>query len=180
MSALTASQTVGPYFRIGLDWPEAWRIADADTPGERLSLVGTVYDGAGAAVPDALVELWQADAAGRHYGEDGCTCRGSGRAAVDDHGTFRFATVKPGRVAAPDGRLQAPHLNLLLFARGLLVHLHTRVYFADEVAANGECPVLARVPAARRDTLVAVREGSAWRFDIHLQGARETVFFDAC
>ncbi|MCB1748993.1 MAG: protocatechuate 3,4-dioxygenase subunit alpha [Gammaproteobacteria bacterium] len=177
MSALTPSQTVGPYFRIGLDWPEANRLVGADTPGQHILLRGQVLDGDGVAVPDAMIEIWQADAAGVHHGGGGDAFRGAGRCGVDADGGFVFETVKPGAFSDADGA-HAPHLNLIVFARGLLTHLYTRVYFEDEAAANAADPVLGLVPADRRATLVARREGDHYRFDLRLQGAGETVFFD--
>lgn len=178
MSGLTPSQTVGPYFRIGLDWPDASALVDAErTPGA-ITLFGRVLDGDGAPVPDGLIEIWQADAAGHYQAQASASFRGLGRAALDADGSYRFVTVKPGRVPAPDGRLQAPHINLTLFARGLLVHLRTRVYFADETAANAEDPVLALVAPRRRGTLLATPDRRQYCLDIHLQGAQETVFFD--
>ncbi len=185
MSGLTPSQTVGPYFHLGLDWPGANRLVADDTPGQHIVIQGQVLDGDGVPVPDALVEIWQADDQGRycdghgdgHGGDAGAGFRGAGRTAVDGDGRFLFETVKPGGVDDAAGR-QAPHVNLALFARGLLVHLYTRIYFEDEAAANATDPVLAQVPDARRATLVARREGDHYTFDIHLQGAQETVFFD--
>lgn len=178
MSGLTPSQTIGPYFRIGLDWPDAAALVDAERTPSAITLLGRVLDGDGAPVPDGLIEIWQADAAGHYQAQASASFRGLGRAALDADGGYRFVTVKPGCVPAPDGSLQAPHINLTLFARGLLVHLRTRVYFADESAANAEDPVLALVAPARRATLIATPEGRQYRFDIHLQGAQETVFFD--
>ncbi|MEQ8661942.1 MAG: protocatechuate 3,4-dioxygenase subunit alpha [Gammaproteobacteria bacterium] len=177
MSGPTPSQTVGPYFHLGLDWPPADCLADAATPGTRIVLRGRVLDGDAAPVPDALVEIWQADSAGRYPAHDAAGFSGFGRVAVAADGGFAFTTVKPGPVADPLG-LQAPHINLVVFARGLLTHLHTRVYFADEPLANAADPVLARVPVTRRATLLAHAAGDARVFDIHLQGPDETVFFD--
>lgn len=174
---LTPSQTVGPFFRIGLDWPGASILRTASTPGEAIVLRGQVRDGDGAAVPDALIEIWQADAQGEYHGDADAAFRGAGRTAVEADGGFVFETIKPGRVPDALGE-QAPHINLVIFARGLLVHLYTRIYFADEAAANAADPILNRVPAARRDTLIAQRDGDEYRFDIQLQGEGETVFFD--
>ncbi|MEQ8230216.1 MAG: protocatechuate 3,4-dioxygenase subunit alpha [Gammaproteobacteria bacterium] len=177
VNRLTPSQTVGPYFHLGLDWPHAQRLVDEHTPGQRLLLTGHVLDGEGAAVPDALIEIWQADARG-HYAPPGAPgFRGFGRAAVDGDGRYAFETIRPGAVADPLGPL-APHVNVAVFARGLLTHLYTRLYFADEATANAADPVLARVPAARRETLLAHHDGDAWVFDIRLQGLHETVFLD--
>jgi protocatechuate 3,4-dioxygenase alpha subunit len=173
MSALTPSQTVGPYFRIGLDWPDAWRLGeDCD-----LSLRGRVLDGDGAPVADALIEIWQADADGRYHAEATQGFRGLGRCAVDAEGGFRFETIKPGRVPAPGGGWQAPHINLLVMARGLLQHLYTRVYFPADAALHDADAVLVCVPAARRQTLMARAHAGHFEFDIHLQGEHETVFF---
>lgn len=176
MSGLTPSQTVGPYFRIGLDWPEANRLVTSGTPGQHILVRGQVFDGDGAPVPDALLEIWQADDAGvLNGGAEGF--RGAGRCGVDAEGGFVFETVKPGAFADSDGR-HAPYIAVIVFARGLLTHLYTRIYFEDEAAANAGDPVLACVPAARRATLLARREGDHYRFDVRLQGAGETVFFD--
>lgn len=177
MSGLTPSQTVGPYFAIGLDWPGAECLVRDTTPGTPLVIAGRVLDGDGAPVPDALLEIWQADAAGTYHGTADATFRGAGRTATDAAGSFRFLTVKPGRVYE-DGQYHAPHVNLVVFARGLLQQLYTRLYFADEPTANADDAVLACVPAARRATLLAWPDGAVYRFDVHLQGPEETVFFD--
>jgi protocatechuate 3,4-dioxygenase, alpha subunit len=185
----TPSQTVGPYFAYGLtarqygyDFTQLadGRIARDTTPGERLRLSGRVLDGAGAAIDDAIVEVWQADAAGRYADAaafaDPAAFHGFGRCGTGTDGErrFRFETVKPG---GHDG--QAPHLNVTVLMRGLLLHAFTRVYFDDEAAANAADPVLALVPAERRDTLLARRAGPGeYRFDIVMQGDGETVFFD--
>lgn len=184
----TPSQTVGPFFHVGLDRPGTGNLLEESAPGA-IRIEGCVLDGNGDPVSDALLEIWQCDAAGRYpHPEDGehAQCapgfRGFGRAATDDEGRFRFVTVKPGRVAGRGNRLQAPHVNVILFARGLLNHLYTRVYFADETAANGEDPLLGSIDDERaRATLLArpaKEEGSipAYRFDIRLQGDDETVF----
>ena len=192
MPGQTPSQTVGPFFAYGLT-PELYgrsriadgRIAGPEVPGEHILVTGRVLDGEGQPVPDAMLELWQADSRGRfaHPAAGGeADFYGFGRVGTDDEGRYRFETVKPGPVPAPDGRRQAPHLALIVTARGLLGHLFTRIYFADEEEANAADPVLARVPEARRRTLLAAREplpgGALYRFDIHLQGENETVFFD--
>jgi len=158
--APTPSQTVGPFFSIGLCEPPRSEVFPGDV---RVS--GRVLDGAEDALPDAVVEVWQADADGRYRPEAGW-----GRCGTDDEGRYSFTTVKPGRV---DG--QAPHLEMLVFARGLLKPVLTRMYFPDE--DNAADPVLASLDAERRDTLVAVAGEGGLRFDIHLQGERETVFF---
>ncbi|HUK65848.1 MAG TPA: protocatechuate 3,4-dioxygenase subunit alpha [Anaeromyxobacteraceae bacterium] len=183
----TASQTVGPYLRLGLDWLTRGEIAGAGTAGKRVTLVGRVLDGRGRPVDDALVEIWQADANGK-YAHPADTrplaitpgFRGFGRVPTDASGTFRFATVKPGRVPGPDGKLQAPHLAVNVFMRGLLRHLVSRMYFPDE-ASNADDPVLNLVEPARRATLIGratPRDPSALEWDVVLQGADETVFFE--
>ena len=178
MSGLTPSQTVGPYFRIGLDWPDAWRLAVDHSGGPRITLRGQVLDGDGVPVTDALIEIWQADSDGRYHAVGAGGFRGVGRCAVDGHGGFRFETVMPGRVVAPDTSLQAPHVNVLVLARGLLQQLYTRIYFAADAALHATDVVLACVPARRRATLIAAPAGDEQVFDIHLQGERETVFFE--
>jgi protocatechuate 3,4-dioxygenase, alpha subunit len=182
---LTPSQTVGPYFAIGLPWPEGPHAVARDTEGV-ITITGTVYDGAGAPVPDHLIEIWQADPDGRFadmYGYGGSSelpgFRGFARYGVEDgDGTFEILTVKPGRVSEHGGRLQAPHIDVTLMARGMLNRCVTRIYFGDEEQANAEDPVLARVPAERRATLLAQPRDGCYRFDIRLQGPGETVFFD--
>ena len=191
----TPSQTVGPYFAYGLTakqygYPQT-SIAEGvlvsdDTEGERITLIGRVLDGEGKPVSDAMVEIWQADAQGHytHHADprgSNSTFVGFGRlgTGTDPQNRFMFQTVKPGAVA--EG--QAPHITLILFMRGLLTHLYTRVYFSDEAEANASDPVLTAVPADRRGTLIAAREAGAngveYRIDIHMQGPDETVFFDA-
>jgi protocatechuate 3,4-dioxygenase alpha subunit len=183
---ITASQTVGPFFHFGLT-PAASGYAPPTTidavvagpgaAGVAITLSGGVFDGDGAPIADAMVELWQADAAGRYSGGASNAFRGFGRSPTDPNGTFRFATIRPGRVPGPSGRLQAPHMALIVFARGLLVHFLTRVYFPDE-PTNAEDPILALVPDDRRNTLIARTNGpGAYVFDIHMQGPNETVFF---
>lgn len=153
----TPSQTIGPFFRFGFEWMADVDLVDPASPGA-LCLVGTVYDGAGAGVPDAVVEIWQHPL--------------FGRALSETDGSFRFTTVKPG--PGPSG--QAPHIDVSLFARGLLQRAVTRVYFPGE-PANDSDPVLAEVPEDRRGTLIAREDRGCLRFDLHLQGPRETVFF---
>ncbi len=186
MAGTSPSQTVGPFFHIGLAWKFDLEIAPPDLAGERVEIAGRVLDGDGRPVPDAMLEIWQADPEGRYphpedprSGDVEPRFRGFGRVATDASGAFRVATVKPGRAPGPGGRLQAPHLVCLVFMRGLLRHLVTRVYFPDE-PANREDPVLALVEPDRRATLVA-RPGEApgkLAWDVVLQGANETVFFD--
>lgn len=190
----TPSQTVGPFFAYGMTpaqygYPMAsiasGAIADETTEGERIRVEGRIFDGAGAPVPDAVVEVWQADAQG-HYAHPAdargrnVPFKGFGRfgTGTDPEQRFVFETIKPG----PLGDGQAPHLNLVVFMRGLTNHVYTRLYFGDEAEANAADPVLAKVPEARRGTLIAERrEGAAgpvYRLDIHMQGEQETVFFD--
>jgi protocatechuate 3,4-dioxygenase, alpha subunit len=164
----SASQTVGPFFNFALTSdPSLGVLAGA---GERIQLQFRVLDGNGEpASTDALIEIWQADSEGRYGHPD---FRGFGRLETDEAGTCTFETVKPGAVGA-----QAPHINVAVFARGLLKQLYTRVYFAGE-PLNESDPVLALVPESRRATLLANREANLWSFEIRLQGEGETVFFD--
>ena len=180
----TPSQTVGPFLRIGLVHGEKQNVlADEHTAGKRIRLAGVVYDGNGTPMEDALLEIWHADANGiyphpadpRHREADP-HFRGFGRAHNEDGGSYEFHTVKPGR---RDGH--APFINLHLFARGMLLHAQTRIYFADE-SANATDPILQSVPVERRATLLARLEADGeipvYRFDIHMQGEQETVFFE--
>ena len=178
----TPSATVGPYLAIGLTWADgAWAAADG-TPGG-IWIRGRVLDGAGDVVSDAMVETWQADPEGRFPSPEDPRgpsthpgFRGYARAATTT-GEFAVFTLKPGRVPDGEGGLQAPHVDVSVFARGLLDRLVTRVYFADEAEANASDPVLSALPEDRRGTLVATRTDDGYRFDVHLQGDRETVFF---
>ncbi|MGH6943657.1 MAG: protocatechuate 3,4-dioxygenase subunit alpha [Geminicoccaceae bacterium] len=191
----TPSQTVGPYFAYGLTAPQygypftaiaGGVIATEGAEGERMRIVGQVLDGERAPVNDALIEIWQANANGRyHHPADRRTdnydpaFKGFGRVGTgtDPHNRFIFHTVKPGAIG--DG--QAPHLNVTVLMRGMLTHAFTRIYFSDEETANAADPVLSSVPKERRGTLIAEREdtaGAVYRFDIHMQGDAETVFFD--
>jgi len=199
------SQTAGPYVHIGLAPAAAGFdiferelgqvIAGPHSKGERIRVEGRVLDGTGAPVKDVLIEVWQANALGCYnHPEDRCELevepdfKGWGRVVPDfETGVFGFETVKPGPVPGPDGRSQAPHLSLWLVARGINLGLNTRMYFGDEEKTNAADPVLGRIEnAARRQTLIAERhkaDGEAggqpvYRFDIHLQGASETVFLD--
>lgn len=190
----TPSQTVGPFFAYGLT-PEQYGyqftsiaggdLATSDADGERIRIEGRVLDGAGEPISDAMIEIWQADGQGRYahpHDPRGSNTgfKGFGRVGTgtDPECRFIFDTVKPGSV---DGR-QAPHINVIVFARGLLLHAYTRMYFSDESEANARDPVLAAVPPERRSTLIAERRstpsGTVYRFDIHMQGDAETVFFD--
>ena len=177
----TPSQTIGPFFGHALPWADGPFVVPAGAPGA-VRITGQVYDGQGRPVIDALVETWQADGDGRFAAPGDAHASavrfsGFGRSAVDADGRFEICTVKPGRVAAPEGGLQAPHIDVSLFARGLLQRVVTRIYFGDEAAANAEDPVLRSLPATRRSTLLAEPIEGGYRFDIHLQGPDETVFF---
>lgn len=182
---VTASQTVGPFFSFGLTTDPAGPYAvTGDAPGA-FWIRGTVYDGAGEPVPDAMVETWQADPAGRFDHPDdprGAApasvpgFRGWARAGTDAAGEYRIRTVKPGALPGPDGP-QAPHLDVSVFARGLLNRVVTRIYFPGE-PGNATDPVLAALPTdAARRTLIAAADGDGYRFDVHLQGDDETAFF---
>jgi protocatechuate 3,4-dioxygenase alpha subunit len=190
----TSSQTVGPFFAIGLTAPQygyphsavaSGDLADESTAGEQIEISGQVFDGGGVEITDAMIEVWQADSEGRYaHPADGRISnenfRGFGRfgTGTDAENDFRFRTVKPGSV---DG-VQAPHINVIILMRGMLTHAYTRLYFSDEVEANARDPVLQSVPEERRATLIAKRDESSsklrYRFDIHMQGDDETVFFD--
>ena len=177
----SGSQTIGPFFNFGLTTNKSLGVlAGPGTQGERIRLSFRVLDGDGVPTPgDSMIELWQADAQGRYQDTDP-NFRGFGRLETDANGCCVFETVKPGRVEHHDGRFQAPHINVVLFARGLLRHLHTRVYFAGE-PANAEDAVLEMVPERRRATLLAqsaAGEPGSWHLEIRLQGEGETVFFD--
>jgi protocatechuate 3,4-dioxygenase, alpha subunit len=169
----TPSQTIGPFFAVGLIWPDGAEAVPEGTPGA-VRIGGRVLDGQGDPVPDALVETWQADPQGR-FASPGF--RGFGRCPTDAEGCWAIRAVKPGALSAPDGGVEAPHLDVSVFARGLLGRLVTRIYFPDEAQANAADPVLASVedPAARA-RLVAVAEADGLRFDIRLQGEQETPF----
>lgn len=179
MSAATASQTAGPYWHL-IDFPTWADLLRADGPnagftgGQRILLTGRITDGDGAPCTDAMVEIWQADPEGSYEGE----FHGFGRCATDAEGRFRFVTVRPGPVRGRGNATQAPHVTITIFARGLLTHLTTRLYFAGE-ALNATDPVLLAVPEARRGTLLAQPAGEGeWRLDIRLQGEGETVFLE--
>jgi protocatechuate 3,4-dioxygenase, alpha subunit len=192
---ITPSQTVGPFFKYGLtsggqyDWNDAFtgNLVTPDVSGERIRVEGRVFDGDGQPVPDAMLEIWQADAQGRFSDPQdkralpNSSFRGFGRCGTDGNGGYLFDTIKPGPVPDADGKAQAPHILLAIFARGMLLHNFTRIYFEGE-AANATDPVLALVPPDRRATLMAVRQpgsgNAVYRLDIRLQGEDETVFFD--
>lgn len=181
----TASQTVGPYFAIGLDWLNGNDLAGPKAQGAVITIEGRITDGDGAPVPDAVVEIWQADAHGRYAHPEDTQAKpkdesfsGFGRCPTDTDGRFRFRTVKPGPVPGPGNTLQAPHVVVSIGMRGLLKRVVSRIYFEGE-AANADDPVLALVDdPARRATLIAGRDGATYRWDVKLQGAGETVFFD--
>jgi protocatechuate 3,4-dioxygenase alpha subunit len=190
----TPSQTVGPFFSFGLA-PEQYgyafsslagsQLADASTAGQRIRITGRIFDGEGTILNDALIEIWQADAEGRYAHpadprSSNAGFKGFGRmgTGTDPGRRFTFDTVMPG--AAADGG--APHVNVIVFARGMLNHLYTRLYFEDQAEANARDPVLQGLPADRRTTLIARRDKQStervYTFDIRLQGGNETVFFD--
>lgn len=206
----TPSQTVGPFFHYGLPWkggadlvgrsemgarpdlmpPEHYLLGTSrlgGTPqGEVIELAGCVYDGQGTPVADAMIEIWQANAAGRYASSDDARDElpldphfiGFGRSSTDNAGVYRFRTIRPGRVPGPGNTLQAPHLAVSVFGRGLLKRLATRIYFADG-EGNETDPILSLVPEERRHTLIARRKADgSWWLDIVLQGGDETVFFD--
>lgn len=189
MLPITPSQTVGPFLAIGLAWADGPFVVPGGTPGA-ITITGQVLDGAGDPVPDALVETWQADPDSRFDHSDdprGAAksatpgFRGFGRSATDQDGTYHIVTVRPGPLPSPAGGTEAPHLDVSVFARGLLDRVVTRLYFADEVQANAADPVLSAIAEpGRRETLLAVPSSLAgeFRFDIRLRGEGETVFFD--
>jgi protocatechuate 3,4-dioxygenase alpha subunit len=181
----STSQTIGPYLRIGLEWMVIEDLAPKGVAGDRVSIEGRVIDGDGKPVNDAAVEIWQANSQGKYASPEDSQdkpveagFRGYGRSLTDDAGVFRFRTIKPGRLPGADGKLQAPHLVVTVFMRGLLKQLVTRMYFPDE-ASNAEDPVLAAVPAERRPTLIArKRADGTLEWNLVLQGRNETAFFD--
>jgi protocatechuate 3,4-dioxygenase alpha subunit len=194
MSKITPSQTVGPYFKYGLtpgrdyQWNDAFSndLVTPDFSGERIRIIGQVFDGDSKVVPDSMLEIWQADAQGRFADPldtramPNAAFKGFGRCGTDANGGFSFHTVKPGSVPGPGGKPQAPHILLAVFARGMTQQAITRIYFEDEFD-NATDPILMLVPGDRRATLIATREAggvAAYRFDVHLQGDGETVFFD--
>lgn len=194
-------QTAGPYVHIGTtpNWAGITGVWEEDlgrtlinpgAKGERILVKGRIFDGSGTPLKDALIEIWQADASGlynspqekRGQADPSFTCWGR-QPADGVTGEYRFETIKPGRVPYRDGRLMAPHITFWIVARGINIGLHTRMYFGDEGIANAECPVLARIEhKVRVPTLIALRSEESdlptYTFDIHLQGEKETVFFD--
>jgi protocatechuate 3,4-dioxygenase alpha subunit len=195
VTGITPSQTVGPFFKYGLtpegkyEWNNAFtnNLLTPEVSGDRIRVEGKVFDGDGTPIPDCLLEIWQADAQGRFADPQdkrappNAPFKGFGRCGTDANGGYSFETIKPGSVPDPDGRTQAPHILLAVFARGMLRHLYTRIYFDDETA-NSADPVLALVPPDRRATLIALRKpgnaGAIYSLDLRLQGDNETVFFD--
>ena len=182
---ITPSQTVGPFLAIALPWPDGEAVVPEGAPGA-LVVSGRLTDGNGDPIPDGLIETWQADAAGgfTHPDDPRGRCdpqppgfRGFGRSATDAEGRWWIRTVKPGPLPGIDGATEAPHIDVSVFARGMLDRVVTRIYFPDDPANDGD-PVLSTVPAERRRTLIATPADDGCRFDIHLQGDDETVFFD--
>jgi protocatechuate 3,4-dioxygenase alpha subunit len=183
----TASQTVGPFFKIGFDWLNTDNLAGSGMTGERIAIEGRMLDGDGLPVPDGVIEIWQANSHGKYAHPDDTQNKplepnfsGFGRIQTDDNGCFRFATIMPGAVPGPNGKMQAPHILVMVFARGLLRRLVTRIYFPDAGANTGDF-VLSQVEPARKKTLIAKKiEGRSgvFQWNVILQGDDETVFFD--
>lgn len=183
----TSSQTVGPFFKIGFDWLNRNDLTGPGVTGERVTFTGAVLDGDAKPVPDAVLEIWQANSRGKYAHPDDTQdkpiepdFKGYGRIPTDDQGRFQFTTIKPGQVPGPDGKPQAPHIVVSVFARGLLRRLVTRIYFPDE-PANPADFALNQVEEGRRGTLIAKKSSSqagALEWNVILQGAQETVFFD--
>lgn len=185
---ITPSQTVGPYLELGLPWADGPFVVPPATAGA-VRISGQVLDGTGAPLPDAVIETWQADPDGRFDHPDDprgaakpavAGFRGFGRSTTDSEGRYEIVTVRPGPLPTPDGGTEAPHLDVSVFARGMLDRTVTRIYFPDEAAANEADPVLTAIAdPGRRATLIAEADADGQlRFDIRLQGDRETVFFD--
>jgi protocatechuate 3,4-dioxygenase alpha subunit len=186
----TPSQTVGPFFHYGLvDAGGENTLVTDQTKGQRILLQGQVTDGNGDLVSDAMLEIWQADEAGYfnhpadpNHDKADPHFRGFGRVATDARGIYTFKTIKPGAVPYDDHQMQAPHVNVRVFARGMLIHAYTRLYFADEAQANTADPILNLVPPERQNTLIAVPENTGdlttYCLNISLQGDNETVFFE--
>lgn len=176
---ITPSQTIGPFFAEGLKWKEGAIVFPESAPGRHIRLLGAIIDGTGKTVPDSLIEFWQPDAAGRFGGPRHSTCSGFGRVMTDKAGHYAISTVVPGPVDGADGRPQAPHILVVVFSRGLLKQVISRVYFEGE-AANLRDPVLAAC-GARAETLIARRDPSdanTYQWNVVLQGENETVFFE--
>ena len=192
MPGITPSQTVGPFYAYGLTpngkyaWNDAFtsNLLTPDVTGDKIRIEGVIYDGDGKVVPDAVLEIWQADAQGRFAdpqdtrGLPNSSFKGFGRSGTTDAGEYSFDTIKPGAVPGIDGKEQAPHIVMAVFGRGMTMQSMTRIYFEDE-AATADDAVMNLVPADRRATIIAKKTAlGVYRFDIHLQGANETVFFD--
>jgi protocatechuate 3,4-dioxygenase alpha subunit len=178
----TPSQTVGPFLSIGLPWEDGPTVVPEGTPGA-VWIRGVVTDGAGDVVPDALVETWQADPNGRFDHPDDPRgrvegFRGFGRCPTESDGSYGILTLLPGALPGTDGRTQAPHIDVSVFARGMLNRVVTRIYFPENAEANAADEVLQSVPQERRHTLIAEKAEDGYRFDVRLQGEGETVFFD--
>ena len=183
----TTSQTVGPFFKIGLQWLYQDNLVGEGVSGERVTVQGRVFDGDGVPVPDAILEIWQANAHGKYdHPEDTQNkplepgFKGYGRVPVSADGVFRLVTIKPGPVPGPKGKEQAPHLAISIFMRGLLKRLVTRMYFPDDERNDGD-PILNLVEPARRSTLIARKTAASpgtLEWNVVLQGPDETVFFD--
>ncbi len=189
MRKQTPSQTVGPFYSIGLTRKPMNVMATDATQGQQIRIEGQVFDGDGVAIPDVMVEIWQANTYGRYNHPDDKqekpldpTFTGWGRSGTDEKCFYSFETVKPGPVPGNDESVQAPHVNVVVFARGMLVHAYTRIYFADEPANAGDPVLNSEKKKKRRQTLIAspgMENGkTVYRFDIRLQGDNETVFFD--
>jgi protocatechuate 3,4-dioxygenase, alpha subunit len=182
----TTAQTVGPFFRIGLSPLYLDQLAGPHTPGEKITIQGRILDAQGKPVPDAILEIWQADSEGKYSGSAGKgdiprdNFRGFGRIPTGVDGSFHFSTIKPGSTPAPDGTRQAPHILVCIFMRGLLARLVTRIYFPDEPLNAGDL-VLKLVAPERRTTLMASPvsgKADVWEWNAFLQGKDETVFFE--
>lgn len=182
----TPSQTVGPFFSIGLQRLVRQDLTAPGVAGKRIEIAGRVLDSDGNPVPDAIIEIWQANSQGRYNHPDDTQEKplesgflGFGRVATDEDGRFRFVTIQPGQVPGPDGKLQAPHIAVSVFSRGLLRRLVSRIYFPDQPSNAGDC-VLNLVDPSRRRTLIAKKTGRENQFEwnVILQGPEETVFFE--
>jgi len=194
MMIQSPSQTVGPYFAQGLlregDQVFTNVLVSENTEGERIRIEGCVFDAEGRPIEDAMIEIWQANSHGRYNHPLDMQDKpldpkfmGHGRASTDIKGNYRFETIKPGSVPGPDNKTQAPHINVIVFARGMLSHAFTRIYFEDEAANQNDSVLMSIDDEAHRNTLVATRQEAdgevIYRFDIHFQGETETAFFDA-
>jgi protocatechuate 3,4-dioxygenase alpha subunit len=181
MNLITSpSQTVGPFFHIGFDRLYVNDLTAKGVSGERVIISGKIIDGDGKPITDAVIEIWQADAQGQYSNSADAKFKGYGRIPTDEHGRYNFVTLKPGRVAGTEGELQAPHIAVSIFMRGLLKRLVTRIYFPDE-ASNNEDTILKLTPSERRATLMANKlasDATKLEWNIVVQGKQETVFFD--